>query len=188
MRGTDPNDLDFSTIKRISVLGSSGSGKSTLARQLGSALGIEAVHLDSLNWMPGWKERPEDDFRRLAHEAALQDAWVIDGNYSRTLEERFDRSHLIVFIDASRYRCMFRVVKRRLLNQGKLRPDRAEGCREQLDLDLFKWIWTYPARKRGAMLARLEAIEDRTPVIYIENSAQRNRLLESARRQMAHTA
>lgn len=187
MRGCDPDNLDFSSIKRISVLGSSGSGKSTLARQLGSALGIEAVHLDSLNWMPGWKERPEADFRRLAHEATLKDAWVIDGNYSRTIEERLDRSHLIVFIDASRYRCMFRIVKRRLRYQGKLRPDRAEGCREQLDLDLFKWVWTYPTRKRGAMLARLEALEHRTPVVYIKNAAQRNRLIESAQRQIAHT-
>ncbi|MGH2549862.1 MAG: hypothetical protein ACRDHN_10755, partial [Thermomicrobiales bacterium] len=119
MRGSNPDNLDFSAIKRISVLGPAGSGKSTLARQLESELGIEAVHLDSLYWMPGWKKRPGDDFRHLVHEVAIRDAWVIDGDYSRTLEERLDRSHLVVFIDASRFRCAYRIVKRRIQYQGK---------------------------------------------------------------------
>ena len=43
---------------KIAVLGYSGSGKSTLARKLGELYGVPVLHLDAVQFLPGWRERP----------------------------------------------------------------------------------------------------------------------------------
>lgn len=42
---------------KIAVTGYSGAGKSTLARTLGERLGCPVLHLDTVQFTPGWVER-----------------------------------------------------------------------------------------------------------------------------------
>jgi adenylate kinase family enzyme len=60
--------------KRILILGRSGAGKSTLARRIGERLGLPVVHLDAINWKPGWVQTEIGRFRERAAEAAAGDA------------------------------------------------------------------------------------------------------------------
>ena len=78
-------------MKRIMVIGCSGSGKSTFALELGRITGIEVTHLDRLNWRAGWKEVSRNEFDRQLDEVLKKDSWIIDGNYSRTMEKRLER-------------------------------------------------------------------------------------------------
>ncbi len=41
---------------KIAVLGYSGSGKSTLARRLGEYFQVPVLHLDVVNFLPGWEK------------------------------------------------------------------------------------------------------------------------------------
>jgi adenylate kinase family enzyme len=50
--------------KRILILGASGTGKSTLARRIGESLGLPVVHLDAINWNPGWVQTEAERFRQ----------------------------------------------------------------------------------------------------------------------------
>lgn len=68
-------------MQRIVIIGTTGAGKSTLARQLAEKLNLSYIDLDDLHHMPGWRERPLEDYRRLLTEATHVDKWVVAGNY-----------------------------------------------------------------------------------------------------------
>jgi len=85
--------------KRIWIVGPCGSGKSTLADRLGSRLGLRVTHIDEIHWKPGWIESdPDDEAARLA-EIVAEDAWIIDGNYSRLRTLHHDRIQLAIWLD-----------------------------------------------------------------------------------------
>jgi len=72
--------------KRIAIVGSPGAGKSMLAIQLSAILELPVVHLDQLWWRPGWIEAGTDAFDAELERVVSTDTWIIDGNYSRTLD------------------------------------------------------------------------------------------------------
>ena len=143
-------------MKRILVIGSGGSGKSTFARRLGEIHGIEVIHLDSKYWRPGWVETPKDLWRRKVEELIAGDAWIIDGNYSGTLDVRLKACDAVFFLDLPRTVCAWRVLKRALTFRNAARPDMAAGCAEKIDLAFLWWVWNYPARTRPKVLELLE--------------------------------
>src|SRR5688572_30960534 len=77
-------------MKRILVIGSGGAGKSTFARRLGKILSIEVIHLDSIYWRPGWIETPKQEWKKRVEHLIAGDSWIMDGNYSGTLQLRFE--------------------------------------------------------------------------------------------------
>lgn len=92
-------------MQRISVVGTSGSGKSTLARELARALDAPVVELDALHWLPGWAERPDEEFAVAVAQAAAGERWVIDGNYSKLVQPLvWDRADTVVWLDLPRAR------------------------------------------------------------------------------------
>jgi adenylate kinase family enzyme len=108
---------------RISVRGSCGSGKSTFARRAAEILQIPHTELDSLHHMPGWQERPREEFFALVEEAAGQENWVIDGNYSAARNLIDERADTIVFLGYG-----FWLVFGRLLRRTWNRSVRGEPC------------------------------------------------------------
>ncbi|MCL2632848.1 MAG: hypothetical protein FWD45_07210 [Coriobacteriia bacterium] len=139
---------------RIVILGSPASGKSTLALQLGELLATDVIHLDQLFWNPGWVPTPDEEMDRMAIEAANGEAWIIDGNYSRTIEYRLQRATMVVYLDLNRYICTYRALKRWVLNRGKTRPDLADDCPEKIDLEFLRYIFDYP-KQSGRRIERI---------------------------------
>jgi len=131
-------------MNRIIVLGSSGSGKSILARRIGELLDIEVIHLDSYYWRPNWVAISEDEWIEKVKELLERDCWVMDGNYPSSLELRLGYADTVIFIDQSRWICLWRCLKRFALHRGNNRQELAEGCNEKIDLAFLKWIWNYP--------------------------------------------
>jgi adenylate kinase family enzyme len=95
-------------MKRILIIGSGGAGKSTLSRCLQKLLGIPLVHLDSIFWKPGWVETPRPEWKRIVCELVQGDSWIMDGNYSGTLDIRIDACDTIIFLDLPRTTCSWR--------------------------------------------------------------------------------
>ena len=136
--------------KRILILGPSGAGKSTLARRVGARLGLPVVHLDAINWNPGWVQTEAGLFRQRVAEAAARDAWVMDGNYTMHLDLRLPRAEAVIWLDLPRYVYFPRAVWRSICNYGRDRDDVGPGCPEQFDLSfLLDWVWNYPTRDRA---------------------------------------
>jgi adenylate kinase family enzyme len=146
-------------MQRIMIIGGAGTGKSTLARAMGARLNLPVVHLDRHYWSPGWVAPEPDEWRRRVAELAAADAWVMDGNYSGTLDLRLPRAEALVWLDLPRWIYFPRAVWRSAANYGRERADIGPGCREQLDLDfLFNWVWNYPTRSRPRTLQLLESL------------------------------
>ncbi len=136
--------------KRILILGPSGAGKSTLARRIGESLGLPIVHLDAINWNPGWVQTEAERFRQKVKEVAASDAWIIDGNYSAHLDLRLPRAEAVIWFDLPRYVYFSRAVWRSIWNYGRERDDVGPGCPERFDLTfLMDWVWNYPKHSRA---------------------------------------
>ena len=135
-------------MERILIIGCGGAGKSTLARQLGEKLELPVVHLDKLFWKPGWVEESSEEFdRKLAIELE-KTKWIIDGNFNRTMPQRLSKCDTIIYLDFSRWACLWGVAKRIITTYGTVRPDMGEGCPERLDLSFLRWVWNYNKDKR----------------------------------------
>ena len=137
------------------MIGSGGSGKTTLARRIAARLNIELIHLDSLYWRPGWVETPKAEWLKILEEIVERDTWIMDGNYSGTLELRIRACDSVIFLDVPRRICLWRVAKRLLLNWNKTRPDMADNRRERFNPGFMLWIWGYRKRTRPKVLAML---------------------------------
>lgn len=97
---------------RINVIGTSGSGKSTFGRELASALGLPYVEMDDVYWGPNWYEPTDEEFLPRIKEVTQRPRWVLDGNYSRTNEIKWQRVQLVVWLDMPFVRTLYRVTSR----------------------------------------------------------------------------
>lgn len=144
-------------MKRIMIVGGPGSGKSTLARQLGARFDLPVVHMDALYWQPGWVERPKAEVYDAVADFTQRAAWVVDGNYSDTLDLRAARAEMAVFLDLPRRLRMWRIARRTVRYFGQSRPDMAPGCPERVSREFFVYAWNYDTDGRAGMLRYLEA-------------------------------
>lgn len=148
---------EVQSMNKIAIVGSSGAGKSTIAKKLGELLAIRVWHLDSLFWKPNWILSTKEE-QQVIHAKLLKfDQWIIDGNYSETLEERFAQADTIVFLDVGRVHCLYRVVVRYLKYRNRTRPDMAAHCPEKIDWEFIHWIWTFPNKRKQALIDQLRA-------------------------------
>ena len=147
-------------MKRIMVIGvSAGVGKSTFADQIGKALRIPVVHLDSLYWKPGWIESTVEEFREAQRLVVKQESWVIDGNYGNSYDVREQLADTVIYLELPLRMCLYRVVKRYWKNRGTTRPDLGEGCTEKLDKEFLRFIITTYKRRKRQMAERLKRYE-----------------------------
>lgn len=168
-------------MRRILVIGSGGSGKTTVAREIAARTGLPLIHLDQLFWHPGWMPTPDDEWDRQIRELIVQDRWIMDGNYGRTLPMRLAAADTVVFLDIPRAVCIWRILKRQLRHRGRSRPDVAPGCPERMSWEFLRWVWTYPSRRRPAILERLDAVQAEKQVVILASEREVRRFLEKLR-------
>lgn len=166
-------------MKRILVLGPGGAGKSTFARRLGGLLKVEVKHLDKFYWRPGWTEPSKDEWLKTVTELTRGESWIMDGNYGGTVEVRVARCDTIIFLDMSRWLCLWRVLKRRLLYRTRSRPDMAEGCPEQLDREFLSWIWNYSRRSKPKIVKLMNENSATKKIVWLRSTAEVEKFLSS---------
>lgn len=127
--------------ERIVVLGPSNAGKSTLAIALSRKLGIPAVHLDQFSHQPhtDWQPRPEAEFKALHDAAIMEERWVMEGNYTRLMPQRFARATGAILITSHHWLRFYRYLKRTLVNRSS-RAGHLEGAKDSLKWEMVHWI------------------------------------------------
>lgn len=160
-------------MKRVLVIGSSGAGKSTFSRRLHEATRLKLIHLDKLYWKPNWVE-PTDktEWRKNLAEVLNGDEWIIDGNYSSTMEMRLRASDTAILLDLPNYICTWRVFKRVMIYRKGGRPDMAEGCDEKFDWEFIKWTWNYPTRSKPRVEELLKRFENEKTIVRLKSQEE----------------
>lgn len=125
---------------RICVLGPSNSGKSTLAAAIGRKLRVDVVHLDQLHHVPhsDWQPRPKEEFLALHDRAIQAPQWVIEGNYSACMPQRFQRATGVILLDVSTPISLFRYMRRTLVERSRVGA--LEGGRDSLKWSMIHYI------------------------------------------------
>lgn len=166
-------------MKKILIIGSGGAGKSTLARRLSKILEIDAIHLDTLYWHSGWVETPRAEWEQQVTALVTRDAWIMDGNYSGTLDIRIAACDTIIFLDLAPMICLWRAFKRWLRYRHHTRPDMAEGCPERFSFEFIVWILSYPVRTRPRVLQLIHTDSANSKLFHLRSTKEVEAFLAS---------
>lgn len=139
-------------MKRIIIIGCMGSGKSTLAARLHDITAIPLFHLDSIWWRADRTHISRAEFDAELNRIMQQDAWIIDGDYSRTHAVRFEHCDTVIFLDYSEEQCMNGIVSR----VGKERVD-MPWVEQELDPELVELVKEYRSHTRPRVLELIAA-------------------------------
>jgi adenylate kinase family enzyme len=160
-------------LRRVSVVGTSCSGKTTFAKNLSRILNVKHIELDAINWLPDWVERPKEEFLSLVEEAAAGNAWVFDGNYTRTREIVWARATTIVWLDYSFprtfYRALNRTTRRAFTGETMWSGNRETFGMAFLSRDsILLWVLTtyHKKRRRYSELLRDEKLSEKEVFIF----------------------
>ena len=93
-------------MERAIVIGCPGGGKSTFARALQNLTGLPLTHLDMLYWNADQTTVSREIFDERLQSVLEKDAWIIDGNYARTMEKRLQNCDTVFFLDLSTEVCL----------------------------------------------------------------------------------
>jgi adenylate kinase family enzyme len=102
-------------MKKINVIGTTGSGKSTFSMRLADTIECPYIQMDQLFWKANWVESTDDEFIPKVRAAISADSWVLDGNYSRTNDIKWESADTVIWIDFSYFRTFFQLFKRTVI-------------------------------------------------------------------------
>jgi hypothetical protein len=81
------------------------------------------------------------------------------------------------------YLCIYRIVKRRFMYNGKSRPDMDEGCPEKLDLGFVKCVWGYNKNQKPKILDKLKTLSKEINVIILNSSSEVDQFIYDLKKQ-----
>ena len=159
---------------KITIFGPPGSGKTTLAKKIGQQLKLPVFHLDKFLWNKGWVLRPKQDF--LADHLLLMnlDTWIIEGASRATLDIRYSKTDLVIYLNPSRPVCLIRIFKRFILNRTQP-SDKPDGCPEKISWEFIKYLWAFK-KPASQQIDILRAKYPDTKLIKIRSKRDLNKL------------
>ncbi|MDE1993580.1 MAG: AAA family ATPase [Rhizobiaceae bacterium] len=168
--------------ERVLIVGCSGTGKSTLAQAVAELRDLVYVSMDrDIFWLPGWKQRPRAEALALIRQAVDGPRWIIDGNSPSTLPLRLPRTDIVLWRRPPRWVALSGVVRRWLRFRGKVRPEMAPGCPEQLDWAFLRYIWTFEKQEAPQFAEMLGLHGKHVPVVMLRSYREGDELLARLR-------
>lgn len=153
-------------MQKVLVIGCPGAGKSTFARRLRDATGLPLYYLDRLWHKPDRTHITREEFDRVLAEWLARPAWILDGDYSRTLPQRLEACDTVFFLDFPLEVCLAGVENRR----GAQRPD-MPWVEEELDAEFLQYILDFGQAQLPAIRAMLEPYRGRRQILTFRSRA-----------------
>ena len=152
-------------MNKIIVIGCPGSGKSTFSKALQVKIGLPLYHLDILFWNNDKTHVTREVFDQRLSEILNQDKWIIDGNYSRTLETRINACDTVFLLDLPVCDCLIGANNR----IGKPRDD-MPWIEQELDDEFKNFILNFPQNELPRIYELLKKHSSKTVIIFNSHS------------------
>ena len=150
-------------MEKVIIVGCPGSGKSTFSRSLNEITKIPLYHLDMMYWNTNKTTVDKQIFKEHLQQVLLQNSWIIDGNYSSTIEYRLKSCDTLFFLDYSLEVCLEGIKIRR----GNLRTDMPwiESPDEE-DHEFLEFIKNYNSVNKPKVLELINKYSDKNIFIF----------------------
>lgn len=166
---------DILKCNKIMVIGCPGGGKSTFAMALGEITKLPVYHLDMLSWNADKTTVDRETFLLRLGTVLKKDRWIIDGNYSFSMEMRLKECDAVFFLDYPTEVCLDGVRTR----MGKPRPD-MPWIEQEYDGEFIQFIKSFKTERCPQIYALLEKYSDKPNVVF-KTRAEADAFLEDVR-------
>lgn len=161
-------------MKKIIVIGCPGSGKSYFSKKLKDILNYPIYHLDLIWNKPDKTTISREEFDDILNKIFLEDAWIMDGNYQRTLEMRVKACDTVILLDYDLEVSLEGATSR----IGKKRDD-MPWQEDELNEEFKNKILSFREEKLPEIYKILDEYKDEKEIIIFKNREESNNFLES---------
>lgn len=161
-------------MKKAIIIGCPGSGKTTFAVKLNECTGLPLYHLDAIWHKPDKTHIPREEFDKRSTEIFKTPEWIIDGNYSRTIEMRMQECDTAFLFDLPTEICLQGATDR----IGKGRYD-MPWIEKELDPEFEAFIREFPETTLPKIYALIEKYKHEKTVVIFKSREEADSYLQS---------
>lgn len=160
-------------MKKVIVIGCPGSGKTTFAEKLRDKTGLPLYYLDAIWHKSDRTHISREEFDARMAEVLPLDEWIIDGNYSRTIERRITECDTVFLFDLPTEVCLAGAISR--IGKGRYEMPWIET---ELDPQFKKEIEEFPVKNLPAIYELIEKYKDGRTVVIFRSREQADEFLK----------
>jgi len=149
-------------VKKVIIIGCPGSGKSTFGRKLMSISGLTLHHLDMMYWNADRTTVPKEVFTENLQKILENQEWIIDGNYTSTMEMRIKECDTVFFLDYPTRVCIDGIKSRK----GQVRSDMPWVEDDNEDQDFINFVLGYNTKTRPVVLELLKKYSLKNIIVF----------------------
>ncbi len=161
-------------MKKVIVIGCPGSGKTTFAEKLQKCIGLPLYYLDAIWHNPDKTHISREEFDERIVEIFATDEWIIDGNYSRTIEMRLKECDTVFLFDLPTEVCLQGAIDR----LGKGRYD-LPWIEQELDSEFENFIKEFAKEALPKIYELLDKFKNEKQVVIFKTRSDADAYLKT---------
>jgi len=137
--------------------------------------GIPLYHMDAIYWREDKTHLEREELLEILHEITANESWILDGNYTSTMEYRIRKCDCVIFLDFPTEVCLSGLEER--LNQTRSdMPWTDDGESETYDA-LRNYVISFAETVRPKILDLLDRYS-RKEIVTLHSRREANELLD----------